>query len=286
MMTSPSLLPLATALLYLLGGLLPRPTAAQPNHVAPLSLSLLPTLLAFVLHSLLLLEILFQSNELRFGFGQALSVMLWLAVLLYGVERLFYRIEGMRLPILLAAALCAPLPALFPGMPTPAYTASLEFRIHLALGMAAYSLFTIAAIHALLMALQEGQLHRREGNGDVAQGSMLASLFSLLTLPPLLTMEALLFRILGAGFVLLSLTLLTGVLFSETLFGQALQFNHKTLFALLSWLIFGGLLTGRWLRGWRGRQALRWTLAGFIALLLAYVGSRFVLEVVLQRGLH
>ena len=110
MTTSPSLLPLATALLYLLGGLLPRPSAAQPNRVAPLFL--LPTFLAFVLHSLLLLETLFQSNALRFGFGQALSVMLWLAVLLYGVERLFYRIEGMRLPILLAAALCAPLPAL------------------------------------------------------------------------------------------------------------------------------------------------------------------------------
>ena len=283
-MTSPSLMPVATALLYMLGGLIPRPSTAQQRQIAPLST--LPTLLAFVLHTLLLLETLFQSSELRFGFGQALSVMLWLAVLLYGIERLFYRIEGMRLPILLAAALCAPLPTLFPGIPTPAYTASLEFRIHLALGMAAYSLFTIAAIHALLMALQEAQLHRRDGSADVAHGSVLTSLFSLLTLPPLLTMEALLFRILSAGFVLLSLTLLTGVVFSETLFGQALQFNHKTLFALLSWLIFGGLLTGRWLRGWRGRQALRWTLAGFIALLLAYVGSRFVLEVVLQRGLN
>ena len=284
-MTSLSLMPLATSLLYALGSLLlPGTSTAHQRNVA--QLSILPTLLAFALHTLLLLETLFQSNDLRFGFGQALSVMLWLAVLLYGVESLFYRIQGMRLPILLTAALCAPLPVLFPGIPTPAYTTSLEFRIHLALGMAAYSLFTIAAIHALLMALQERQLHRRDSNNNGEQGADLARLFSLLTLPPLLTMEALLFRIISAGFVLLSLTLLTGVVFSETLFGQALQFNHKTLFALLSWLIFGGLLTGRWLRGWRGRQALRWTLAGFIALLLAYVGSRFVLEVVLQRGLN
>ncbi|MGH8683127.1 MAG: cytochrome C assembly family protein, partial [Burkholderiales bacterium] len=107
----------------------------------------------------------------------------------------------------------------------------------------------------------------------------------LASLPPLLTLERLLFRILAAGFVLLTATLATGVLFSEELFGQALRFNHKTLFALLSWVIFGGLLVGRWRYGWRGRKALRWTLAGFVALLLAYVGSRFVLEVVLGRSL-
>jgi ABC-type uncharacterized transport system permease subunit len=73
------------------------------------------------------------------------------------------------------------------------------------------------------------------------------------------------------------------VFFSETLFGKALTFNHKTLFAFLSWVIFAALLTGRHLRGWRGRLALRWTLAGFATLLLAYVGSRFVLEVILGR---
>jgi ABC-type uncharacterized transport system permease subunit len=85
--------------------------------------------------------------------------------------------------------------------------------------------------------------------------------------------------------VLLTLTLATGVLFSEEIFGKALRFNHKTVFAILSWLIFGGLLVGRWRYGWRGRKALRWTLAGFVALLLAYVGSRFVLEVILGRSL-
>ena len=98
-------------------------------------------------------------------------------------------------------------------------------------------------------------------------------------------MESLLFRIILAGFILLTLTLATGIVFSETLFGQALKFNHKTLFAILSWIIFAALLAGRYLYGWRGRTALRWTLAGFVTLLLAYVGSRFVLEVVLRRSL-
>jgi ABC-type uncharacterized transport system permease subunit len=98
-------------------------------------------------------------------------------------------------------------------------------------------------------------------------------------------MERLLFRVILAGFVFLTLTLATGIVFSETLFGQAMKFNHKTLFAVISWLIFAALLTGRHLYGWRGRTALRWTVAGFVALLLAYVGSRFVLEVILRRGL-
>jgi ABC-type uncharacterized transport system permease subunit len=104
-------------------------------------------------------------------------------------------------------------------------------------------------------------------------------------LPPLLVMERLLFRVILAGFAFLTLTLATGIVFSETLFGQAMKFDHKTVFAVASWLIFGALLAGRYLYGWRGRLALRWTLAGFIALLLAYVGSRFVIEVILRRGI-
>jgi ABC-type uncharacterized transport system permease subunit len=97
-------------------------------------------------------------------------------------------------------------------------------------------------------------------------------------------MEALLFRLIGIAFVLLTLTVTSGVVFSETLFGQAFRLDHKTVFAIISWLLFGALLIGRRVWGWRGRVALRWTLAGFSTLLLAYVGSRFVVEVVLERA--
>ena len=100
----------------------------------------------------------------------------------------------------------------------------------------------------------------------------------------MLTLEQLLFRVIGAAFVFLTLTLLTGIAFSEELFGRALPLDHKTVFAVLSWLTFGLLLAGRWLYGWRGRTALRWTLTGFLMLLFAYVGSRFVLEVLLHRA--
>jgi ABC-type uncharacterized transport system permease subunit len=237
-------------------------------------------LLPLLLHSILLAKGILFGPELRFGFGHALSVMLWLAVALYWVESLFVRLEGMQPLVLGLAALCAPLPAVFPGPMGHTYTHSIEFRLHLVLAMLAYSLFTLAALHALLMALVEQRLHRgarrHGGNSDPLTGPLSG-------LPPLLTLEALLFRIVGMGFILLTLTLATGAVFSETLFGRALQFNHKTLFAVLSWLIFAALLAGRHYRGWRGRIALRWTLTGFVVLLLAYVGSRFVLEVILHR---
>jgi len=97
-------------------------------------------------------------------------------------------------------------------------------------------------------------------------------------------MEALLFRILLAAFILLTLTLVSGVFFSEQLFGRPFKANHKTIFGFISWLIFGSLLAGHYIRGWRGRKAVYWTLAGFTALLFAYVGSKVVLELILQRG--
>jgi len=230
-------------------------------------------LVPFALHTWLVYDMLWAQPELRFGFGPALSVMLWLSVLLYWVESLFFQLEGMQAPILALAAVCAPLPALFPGLAIPANTHSAEFRMHLALAMAAYGLFTIAALHALLMTLLERRLH-----GGAVVGPLAA-------LPPLLTMERLLFRVILAGFAFLTLTLATGIVFSETLFGRAMKFDHKTLFAFISWFIFAALLAGRYFYGWRGRMALRWTLAGFAALLLAYVGSRFVLEVILRRSL-
>jgi len=99
----------------------------------------------------------------------------------------------------------------------------------------------------------------------------------------LIALIVLLFRLISAAFVLLTLTLVSGVLFSEQLLGRPLTFDHKTVFAVLSWVMFGGLLTARKVSGWRGRAALRWVLASFVALLLAYVGSRFVLEVLLHR---
>jgi ABC-type uncharacterized transport system permease subunit len=241
-------------------------------------------LVPLALHGWVLAGQIFLAPQLRFGFAQALSVMLWLGVAIYWIESFFLRLDGFEPMLLPLAALAAPLPALFPGLPSRGFAASTEFKMHLALAMAAYSVFTMAMLHAVLMALVERRLHRLHRRapaaGDAAQGFA----GPLAHLPPLLTLERLLFRLIALAFVLLTFTLLTGVVYSETLFGRALRFDHKTLFALLSWATFAALLLGRHLYGWRGRTALRWTLSGFAMLLLAYVGSRFVLEVVLGRS--
>jgi len=229
-------------------------------------------LLALLFHAVSLREGIFPGGVMHFGFATALSAMFWLALALYWVESFYIRIDGLPLLGLPAASICVLLPALVPEEHVIANAANPAFRIHFLMAMLAYSLFTIAAMHALLMTALEKHLHK----GHLSP--LLASL------PPLMTMERLLFRLIHVAFLLLTLTLLSGVFFSEELFGKPLTFSHKVLFAFISWFTFGALLVGRHFRGWRGKTALRWTLAGFGILLLAYVGSYFVLDVLLHRA--
>ena len=127
-----------------------------------------------------------------------------------------------------------------------------------------------AALLAILLAFQESALRSRRLDSGLFRA-----------LPPLTLTETLMFRLIGAGFVLLTLTLLSGVLFVDNLFAQHLV--HKTVLSIAAWIVFGVLLFGRWRWGWRGRRAVRLTLAGMVVLLLAFFGSKFVLEVVLHR---
>ena len=246
------------------------PTRAPRQGLLPWERGVM--LAALLAHGFALHGVFFSTDGIHFGFSMALSLMLWLAMLFYWIESLYARLEGLQTLAMPAAAVCALLPAFFPDQHLLTNANSPLFRAHFVVAMLAYSLFTLAALHATLMAVAEKRLH----------GAHLTRAFA--SLPPLLTMEALLFRLIGIAFVLLTLTVGSGVLFSEVLFGRAFRFDHKTVFAILSWLIFGGLLIGRHTRGWRGRKALRWTLAGFVALMLAYVGSRFVAEVLLGRA--
>jgi ABC-type uncharacterized transport system permease subunit len=229
-------------------------------------------LIALLAHGAALAEDVFPGGAMHFSFSIALSLIFWLAVVFYWIESFYTRMEGLQIFVLPAAAVGVLMPIIFPEQHMLINAGSPQFRVHFLIAMLAYSLFTLAALHAILMAVAEKSLHH---------GRLTPLLASL---PPLLTMETLLFRLIDIAFVLLTLTLISGTLFSESLFGKALSFDHKTVFAILSWLIFALLLWGRHFRGWRGRKALRWTLAGFVALLLAYIGSRFVLEVLLSRG--
>jgi len=135
------------------------------------------------------------------------------------------------------------------------------------LSIMAYSLFAIAAVQAILLAIQDHQLRNRRPGGIIR------------ALPPLQTMEDLLMQLILAGFILLTLALLSGFFFLEDIFAQHLV--HKTVLSIAAWLVFATLLWGRWKFGWRGRTAIRWTLGGYIALMLAYFGSKLVLELLL-----
>ena len=214
---------------------------------------------------------LFSAGGMRFSFSLALSLMLWLAVLIYWLEGFRSRMDGLQPMVLPLAALCAALPVIFPQVRIIEHADTWGFKLHFLAAMLAYSLFTLSAMHAVFMGFVERKLHHRELTKYLA------------SLPPILTMEALLFRMIVIAFSLLTLALGSGIMFSEALFGKALVLDHKTLFAFASWAIFAALLIGRHAYGWRGRIALRWTLAGFLLLFLAYIGSRFVSEVLLGR---
>jgi ABC-type uncharacterized transport system permease subunit len=229
------------------------------------------TLAPLLLHTWLLYRMVFAPDGIYLGVGTSISAIIWLTVVIYWLGSFFHRLHGLQVLILGAAAALVLLPALLPSTRPLSHTDLAAFRLHLLISLLSYSLFTIASLQALMLALLERRLHG---------GALPAYLQSL---PPLLTMERLLFRLITAGFLLLTLTLASGMLFSEELFGRPLQFTHKVIFGVLAWFIFAALLAGRQLYGWRGRVALRWTLAGFLTLILAYIGSKFVLEVILKR---
>lgn len=141
---------------------------------------------------------------------------------------------------------------------------------HVLLSILAYSLFAIAAVQALLLAVQHRHLRNRHPGGFIR------------ALPPLETMEQLLFQMIAVGYVLLTLSLVSGALYLHDIFAQHLV--HKTGLSIFAWLLFSLLLWGRHHFGWRGRTAVRLTLSGFAVLMLAYFGSKFVLELLLGQG--
>jgi len=259
-----------------------RPITAPPG-AAPVRVGLRPwesvaILVPLALHGWTLYRDLFGSSELRLGFALALSTTLWLGVALYWIESHLIRFDGLEPLVLFGAAISAPLPFLFPGRLSPQGFGNTEFALHVVLFMAAYGVLTIAVLHVALMAYLERSLHYSRRNTSAKP------LLTLPALPPLLTMERLLFRLIAVSFAFMTAALALGLLLSESIYGRPFRFDHKTIFSLLAWATLGVLLVGRYGYGWRGRTALRWSMAAFIFLMLAYVGRSFVLEVVLGRA--
>ena len=223
----------------------------------------------WVLHGLMLAEGLLGEPP-RFGFAPALSTTVWLVLAVYAIEsRLLPQLQAQWALAGLGAVSVA-LAEIFHGS-SYSHVASIWLPLHWAFGIASYGLFAAAVVHGWLM-------QRTERAMRLATPSSAGV--------PLMTLERLTFRFVEAGFVLLSATLLVGWLFAEQLYGPGLawKWNHKTIFSVLAWLTFAGLLAGRAQLGWRGLRAVRVLYLGSGLLLLGYAGSRFVLEVILQRS--
>lgn len=236
---------------------------------------------AIVLHGAgLYMAILQSASHLYLGWALALSAALWLGMIVFWLESLVVRIDGLLLILLPTAAVVSIIAAIFHQGHLVSNAGNQWLRIHLLIALTAYGLTTVAALQAMLMATLDRYLHRPVTNAQ-QRGSLSRALDSL---PPLLVQERLLFRLIWISFAILTLTVISGAIVSQRLAGTLFPLDHKTIFTLLSWLTFAALLVGRHLRGWRGRQALRWTLLGFAFVVLSYSGSQFVIDVILHRG--
>jgi ABC-type uncharacterized transport system permease subunit len=254
----PLILSVLAALAYIVPALLLQRISVRTAHVW--------VAIAWLLQGTLLASGLLGEPPL-FGFAPALSVTAWLVAAVYAVESLIYPQLPTRWTLSTIGAVAVMLAYIFPGSVMPA-TTSVWLPMHLALGVACYGLFGMAVVHAWFMNLAEKRIRL----GKDSHSGL-----------PLLTLERLTYRFVGAGFVLLTATLVVGMLFGEVVYGHAWRWDHKTVFSVLSWLTFAVLLTGRVGFGWRGKRAATFLYAGSGLLLLAYVGSRFVMEIVLGR---
>ena len=223
--------------------------------------------LGVLLHGAALYGVLFTDQGMDLAFFNMLSAVAWLVVVVFLFAAVTQPIENLGIIILPLAALAALLQPLFHTGAELITGESRGLDLHILLSVLSYSLLAIAAVQAGLLAVQDYHLRNRHPGGFIR------------ALPPLETMERLLFQMIGVGFVLLTFSLLSGAVFLEDIFAQHLV--HKTLLSIVAWVVFAVLLWGRWRTGWRGRTAIRWTLGGFAALMLAYFGSKLVLELIL-----
>ncbi|OHX38358.1 phosphohydrolase [Methylomonas sp. LWB] len=239
--------------------------AAQRQSSLPLKLAWA----AAGLHSAYTFLNIHEQNGFSFGFFNTASltalVVVWL-LLFAALDKPVAKLGVLVFPV---AALLLAANLAYPSKPHPLAHHDWQLTVHILTSILAFGLLNIAAVQAILLAIQEQQLRHHHPKQF------------MLALPPLQAMEALLFQMIATGLGFLTISLLTGFLFIDDLFAQHLA--HKTVLSILAWLIFSALLFGRLRYGWRGQSAVQWTLIGFTSLLLAYFGSKLVLELILKK---
>ncbi len=231
------------------------------------SMLLAPGFLALVAHSYILYITMLSPTGINFGFYSSLSLISACITLLILISFIRHPIEILSIIVMPIAALMIIIDILQSTSHIIVTDGSNGIFFHIMSSIIAYSILGLAAVYAIVLSIQNSLLHRHQPGGFIR------------LLPPLKTMESLLFETITIGFICLSIALASGLIFIDNIFAQHLV--HKTALSIFAWVIFGILLFGHRFIGWRGRTAIRWTLGGFFSLMLAYFGSKFVLEVLL-----
>lgn len=253
-----------TAVVLLAMQLRPTRWSTRPTHLPRLL-----ALLAVGLHGVLLYKGILTSSGIDLRVSNAASLLGWVTAGLFVIVSLGKRIDNLGVFLLPLAALGVVFSLTYT---TPRYVSGdmgIGLQLHVAISILAYAVLAIAACQAILLAFQERALRRKRPERVPS------------VLFPLQVQESLMFQMIGLGFFLLSLSLMSGIVFVRDMFAQHLV--HKTVLAIAAWVLFSVLLWGRWRYGWRGRTAIRWSLGGFLTLALAYFGSKIVLELILGR---
>nr|VFK25096.1 MAG: ABC-type uncharacterized transport system, permease component [Candidatus Kentron sp. MB]VFK29857.1 MAG: ABC-type uncharacterized transport system, permease component [Candidatus Kentron sp. MB]VFK74970.1 MAG: ABC-type uncharacterized transport system, permease component [Candidatus Kentron sp. MB] len=228
------------------------------------------SILGAALHGAALYELTLTSSGFNLGFFPAMSLISWGIVLVLLMGAMVRPLENLGILVLPLAAMTVAMALVYPGRHMLPEGMGLGVKIHIVLSILAASVLAIAAFQSVFLAFQERSLRRKR----------LRKIFGIF--PPLRTQESILFQLIGVGFFLLSLSLVSGMTFLNDMFVQHLA--HKTVLSVFAWVVFAGLLWGRWRYGWRGRRIIRWSLMGFVTLMLAYFGSKLVLEIILGRA--
>jgi ABC-type uncharacterized transport system permease subunit len=266
---NPHLLTLLAVLLYMVSGFITGSRLfAQREKQLPRYIPLAIGFVALALHAFVLYQGTFLTDGYNLGFFNAASLVAFTIAAILLLSSLTKPVENLGIVMLPLAALTLILHLRYPGILLLSAHASWGLKLHVLISILAYSLLTLASVQAVLLALLDKRLHTHRTGTFVR------------AMPPLQTMESLLFEMIAVGFILLSAALLSGMLYLENIFAQHLV--HKTVLSILSWVLFGVLLWGRFKFGWRGKKVIRWTLGGFALLMLAYFGSKIVLEFLLK----
>lgn len=224
---------------------------------------------AIMLHASVLSFNALENAGFDFGFFNMASLVALIVALLLLLAMLNNPVESLGIFLFPVAALMLTLDFCFPEPQRSLNNQNWQLNLHVLSSIIAFSLLNIAALQAILLVVQNQQLRSHPPKRYIQ------------SMPSLETMETLLFQMIGAGLFFLSAALLSGFMFVDNIFAQ--HQAHKTFLSILAWLIFSGLLIGRRRYGWRGRTAIKWTLVGFLFLLLAYFGSKLVKELILHR---